>query len=129
MAALLLLYNDDLEESHTLSQGIPSATGSYWHGIMHRREPDYPNAGYWFRKVGEHPLFPAVFDRAQSTVDFSASPDGAAVRDELLRNGVWDPYWFIGRCEHAGQNDRAVLEAIQRAELDTLAAALMVALD
>src|SRR5262249_8470521 len=42
----LWLYHDFLEESHTLSQEIHSTTGSYWHGLMHRREPDYSNAKY-----------------------------------------------------------------------------------
>src|SRR5438128_2742265 len=37
----LHLWNDALSDSHTIAQGIETATGSYWHGIMHRREPDY----------------------------------------------------------------------------------------
>jgi hypothetical protein len=40
----LWLYHDFLDESHTISQEIGSTTGSYWHGIMHRREPDASNA-------------------------------------------------------------------------------------
>ena len=34
----LLLWNDALDASHTISQGLANATGSYWHGLMHRRE-------------------------------------------------------------------------------------------
>src|SRR5687768_16281564 len=37
LAALWLLH-DFLDESHTISQGLNSPTGSYWHAIMHRRE-------------------------------------------------------------------------------------------
>ena len=37
----MLLYHNFLDTSHTISQGIHTATGSYWHGIMHRREPDF----------------------------------------------------------------------------------------
>ena len=52
----LWLRNDFLDESHQISQSIETATGSYWHGIMHRREPDFSNAKYWFRRVGSHPI-------------------------------------------------------------------------
>ena len=54
-AGLWLLF-DFLDESHALSQDIDTPTGSYWHGIMHRREPDPSNSRYWFRKVGAHPV-------------------------------------------------------------------------
>jgi hypothetical protein len=42
LAGLWLLY-DFLDESHTISQNLGTPTGSYWHGLMHRREPDYDN--------------------------------------------------------------------------------------
>ncbi|MXY48835.1 MAG: hypothetical protein F4Y38_05980 [Gemmatimonadetes bacterium] len=52
----LWLYHDFLVTSHTISQQITTPTGSYWHGIMHRREPDYPNGKYWFGRVGAHQI-------------------------------------------------------------------------
>src|SRR5262249_40398230 len=45
----LWLYHDFIDESHSISQEIQTPTGSYWHGLMHRREPDYGNSKYWFR--------------------------------------------------------------------------------
>ena len=57
----LLLWNDALDESHTISQELGNQTGSYWHGIMHRREPDYSNSKYWF-------------GRGRDASDFSCTP-------------------------------------------------------
>ncbi|WP_432798606.1 hypothetical protein [Poriferisphaera sp. WC338] len=51
----LWLYADQLERSHRISQSISSPTGSYWHGIMHRREGDFWNSKYWFRQAANHP--------------------------------------------------------------------------
>ncbi len=55
LAAGLWLYIDELDRSHTISQGISNATGSFWHGIMHRREGDFGNSHYWFNRTGFHP--------------------------------------------------------------------------
>lgn len=52
----LWLLHDFLDESHQISQDLESTTGSYWHGVMHRREPDAWNSKYWFQKVGRHPV-------------------------------------------------------------------------
>ena len=37
----LWLWHDWLDESHTISQALPSPAGSFWHAIMHRREGDF----------------------------------------------------------------------------------------
>src|SRR5947209_3766436 len=51
----LWLRFDFLDESHKISQEIETPTGSFWHAIMHRREGDFANSKYWWRRVGKHP--------------------------------------------------------------------------
>lgn len=53
----LFLYFSCLDEAHTAAQDISTPEGSWWHGIMHRQEPDAKNAAYWFQRVGNHPVF------------------------------------------------------------------------
>ena len=110
----LLLWNDALDASHTISQGIESRTGSYWHGIMHRREPDYSNAKYWFRQVGAHPTFPALRERALVLVQ-SGSAESDSLADYV--EGIeeiedWDAFRFVDWCQ-AADGDRSTPEAVK----------------
>jgi hypothetical protein len=81
LASGLWLYVDDLDRSHAISQGIPNAAGSFWHGIMHRREGDFSNSHYWMRRAESHPLF-AQLDPA-SLVD-AVSHSGGRNLPELV---------------------------------------------
>lgn len=70
LKAALWLYVDDLERSHQISQTIESPVGWLLHGIMHRREGDFWNSKYWFRKAGDKHVLtkmePAAFvDRVE----------------------------------------------------------------
>lgn len=58
----LWLYIDALDRSHKVSQGIDTPAGSFWHGIMHRREGDFGNSHYWFNDTGAHPAMAAIED-------------------------------------------------------------------
>lgn len=98
----LWLLHDFLEESHEISQTIKNPSGNYWHGIMHRREPDAWNAKYWFKQVGRHPALKRISDSYRV---------------------VYDPLDFIERaeaCRDTGNDDERELKMIQRREWDML---------
>jgi len=108
------LYHDYLDKSHVISQGIDTPTGSYWHGIMHRREPDYSNAEYWFRKVGDHPAFEDVrAAAAEVSQQAEASDDADFLRDQ----SAWDPFAFIDLCEACAAGSDSASEVARRIAL------------
>lgn len=108
LSALWLRY-DFLNESHEISQQIETPSGSYWHGIMHRREPDYGNAKYWFRRVGRHPVFAQLLNAARAETANTTLP----VLRSLVELSAWDPYRFVDLCQHAA-DDRGELQLIVR---------------
>jgi hypothetical protein len=124
----LLLWNDALDASHTISQGLESRTGSYWHGIMHRREPDYSNAKYWFGRVGVHPTFPSLRERALVLLQ-SGSTESDSLADyaeAVEKTEGWDAFRFVDWCQ-AADGDRstpepvkAFLQAVQVEEIKLL---------
>lgn len=124
-AGLHLLY-DDLDGSHSLSQTIEgrgkNQNGDYWHAIMHRREPDYGNAKYWFRRVGPHPVLtklPAVLEHIESCYPSDTLSQWST---RLVKSGQWDPFAMVDACESAcgPQADpqfRRALEEVQHFEM------------
>ncbi len=113
----LWLYFSCLDECHEVAQENHSVEGSFWHAILHRQEPDSGNAAYWFRRVGQHAVFPGLCQAADEIL--AKYPEA-----EFRTGGKWDPFSFVMFCERARQqpnssSERAALE-IQRAEWQLL---------
>src|SRR5262245_49015768 len=93
LAGLWLLAND-LDSSHHISQELSTPEGSFWHAVMHRREGDYGNAKYWFRRVGHHPVLEAL-------------------------GSAWDPFVFVDQveaCVTRNTGDKERLRELQMRE-------------
>lgn len=111
----ILLWWGHLDPSHEISQDLGDQAGSYWHGLMHRREPDHANAAYWFRRVGNHPVFADL-----AAVLVQGAWRSPAIAARAARKAPWDPFWMNDRCEEARNGGSAELieelQALQWAE-------------
>ena len=107
--AALLYAHDAVDEAHRIAQDGATGAASYLHGMIHRREGDFDNARYWFRRAGRLGFFD---DLHQAVSNFS--PD-------MAKQLNWDPYLFTGLCEQDKFGDRDLrteLVALQRSEFE-----------
>jgi hypothetical protein len=114
------LLHDFLDESHSISQGIDTPSGGFWHAIMHRREGDFSNAKYWFRHVGGHPIYEDLEMRA---AEIAAEHGEAAVVERLSVGNRWHPAGFVDLCQTAERGRAATRDTcldIQQVEWELL---------
>ena len=119
----LLLWNDALDVSHKISQNIDSPTGSYWHGIMHRREPDYSNAKYWFRRAGAHAIYAGLREQVLALLEERScqSPELADYASVVRQKSNWDAIQFVNWCqEAAGTTDENLVEFLKAAQVEEI---------
>lgn len=65
----LWLWHDCLDESHKVSQQLQTASGSFWHAIMHRREGDFSNSQYWYARCQNHPALQTIAAQANDVIN------------------------------------------------------------
>jgi hypothetical protein len=129
-AGLLQIY-DFWDASHTAAQEAgdlgETRFSAYWHGIAHRREPDASNASYWFRRVGRHPLLPALGEAARPLLE---NHGDAQLTSALLGKGAWNPLAMIDLCTRArpGSPNEQLARRLQRLEMQKLLDATIAAL-
>lgn len=116
--ASALLWHDHLDAAHEIVQDHAGGEGAYLHGIMHRREPDYWNAKYWFRRVSPRPVLAFLGHQLASLPDAEA----------FVADNGFDPARFVDAVEeHAhgrGRWTEAGLRTVQAAEFRALLAHL-----
>jgi hypothetical protein len=101
LAGLWLRFNG-LDESHRISQELDTPEGSFWHAILHRREPDPENSKYWWRRVGTHPVLRHLVGQAPA-----------------LGYDYTDPFAFVdhcGRVRGKGGTEERTAEDVQQLE-------------
>lgn len=126
LKAGLYLLNDFFNDSHECSQSLEGIgghhTGDYWHAILHRREPDYGNAKYWFRHVGRHPSFADLATTAQARLKSTTGPVSDTLQrwqGRLLPQGTWDPFAFVDLCQ-AAANDVELRRWCEQVQYDEM---------
>lgn len=122
LRATALLYHDHHDPAHDLVQDLSDRDGALIHAILHRREPDYWNAKYWFRRVDLHPIYRTLGLRINHLSD---RPEEETLVRQLTMPGSFDPFAFVDLCEQMERRpntDSVVLwlRKVQHAEFEEL---------
>jgi hypothetical protein len=126
LRAGLWLLADDLDTAHKLCQDVPTNLGSAWHAHLHRREGDFWNSNYWWRrannlkwKLPEGNLAGAVHGLLIASEN-AANAEAARWAAKLSGgNFSYDPTEFVAAVEKVGDAKGAwgdLLRDVQRLE-------------
>jgi hypothetical protein len=123
LRAVAFLYNDHHDEAHDLVQDLSCPEGCLLHAILHRREPDFWNAKYWFRRCADHAVYTRLTER-MAMVPVTSPAIEALVR-RLTLSGTVDPMAMVDECEAAIRRpespESAFLREVQRLEFESIA--------
>lgn len=122
LRAAALLYHDHHDPAHDLVQEGHDADAALIHAILHRREPDYWNAKYWFRRIGEHAVYRQLAARVPA---LAGEGPLRAMAHRLTMTGSVDPFALVDEVERvsrgrAGGPESEFLRRLQHAEFETL---------
>ena len=133
LLAGLHVFNDDCEQSHTICQGFDRecVPANFWHGVIHRREPDFRNARGWFGRAERWEGLLQIRDRVQDLLqrvlmmpEYGHARDTAfGLKRHLDAAGIWDAGFYIDMCadfrerEDPDPMEEILLEEIQEAEM------------
>lgn len=121
LSATALLYHDHHDPAHNLVEDRGDRDGCLIHALLHRREPDYWNAAYWFRRVSGHPIYRAATPAA---IRAAQTPEARAVLERLTLSGTLDPLALVQECERAAERPAAesiaYLRTVQHLEFAAL---------
>lgn len=110
LSAGLLQIHDFWDASHKAAQEADDlgekSVSPYWHGIAHRREPDPGNAKYWFRRVGEHPVFSLMAEQAD-----------LSLLGSLVEGGEFKPLAFVDVCTNGRGETATLARRVQQREM------------
>ena len=144
LEGLVLLWHDHWAPAHEIAQSREGETEhDLLHAILHRREGDFANAGYWFRRAGKHACY-SILERNLAAADpalfrMKGSSDIAGLDSGIpgVVKGRWSPPDFIAsvkawakrargfRAGGDAGNETLVLRRIQAEEFRAFAAHLL----
>jgi hypothetical protein len=112
--AALFLWNDDLDAAHAIVQPLESnMTANFIHAVIHRREGDFSNALYWWRRTGPHPLLRNIGLGAREI-------DSVREYSPVSCDDTFDAVAFTQLCQSASSENREFLGRIQSIELEEI---------